>query len=83
LLIASETPIEAKSVRTCDGGLKVPEDLSVVGLDDILIAEYAQPALTTVAVPRTEIGKVAFEALWTMVTDPEAGAASFPWARGW
>jgi DNA-binding LacI/PurR family transcriptional regulator len=64
--------------RAYDGGLKVPEDLSVVGFDDILIAEYAQPALTTVAVPRTEIGKVAFEALWTMVTDPEAGGREFP-----
>ena len=63
--------------RAYDGGLAVPRDLSVVGFDDILIAEYAQPALTTVAVPRTEIGKVAFEALWTMVTDPAAGGREF------
>jgi LacI family transcriptional regulator len=54
-----------------DGGLRVPEDLSVVGFDDILFAEYTQPALTTVAVPRAEIGKTAFEALWTMLADPE------------
>jgi len=58
--------------RAYDGGLSVPEDLSVVGFDDILIAEYTQPALTTVGVPRTEIGKVAFEALWEMVTNPAA-----------
>ena len=51
--------------------LRVPEDLSVVGFDDILFAEYTQPALTTVAVPRAEIGKTAFEALWTMLSDPE------------
>ncbi len=54
-----------------DAGLRVPEDLSVVGFDDILFAEYTQPALTTVAVPRAEIGKTAFEALWTMLGDPE------------
>ena len=53
--------------RAYDGGLRVPDDLSVVGFDDILIAEYAQPALTTVAVPRTDIGRVAFEALWELV----------------
>lgn len=53
-----------------DGGLRVPQDLSVVGFDDILFAEYTQPALTTVAVPRAEIGKVAFQALWTMLSDP-------------
>ena len=57
--------------RAYDGGLRVPQDLSVVGFDDILFAEYTQPALTTVAVPRSEIGKTAFEALWTMLSDPE------------
>lgn len=54
-----------------DAGLRVPEDLSVVGFDDILFAEYTQPALTTIAVPRAEIGKTAFEALWTMLSDTE------------
>jgi len=57
--------------RAYDGGLQVPQDLSVVGFDDILFAEYTQPALTTVAVPRSEIGTTAFEALWTMLSDPE------------
>lgn len=56
--------------RAYDGGLRVPDDLSVVGFDDILIAEYTQPALTTVAVPRTEIGKAAFQALWAMMNNP-------------
>jgi len=57
--------------RAYAGGLSVPGDLSVIGFDDILFAEYTQPALTTVAVPRAEIGKTAFEALWTMLADPE------------
>lgn len=54
-----------------DAGLRVPEDLSVVGFDDILFAAYTQPALTTVAVPRAEVGKTAFMALLTMLADPE------------
>jgi DNA-binding LacI/PurR family transcriptional regulator len=57
--------------RAYDAGLRVPEDLSVVGFDDILLAEYTQPALTTVAVPRQEIGSLAFETLWAMMSDPE------------
>lgn len=57
--------------RAYDGGLRVPTDLSVVGFDDILLSEYAQPSLTTVAVPRQEIGRVAFQALWAMIADPE------------
>jgi LacI family transcriptional regulator, galactose operon repressor len=63
--------------RAYDGGLRVPEDLSVVGFDDILFAEYTQPALTTVAVPRTEIGRVAFQALWTMMADPDMAGREY------
>ncbi|AOM42909.1 DNA-binding transcriptional regulator CytR [Xenorhabdus hominickii] len=37
-------------------GLKLPEDLSVVGFDDLDLAQYSEPALTTVAQPRYEIG---------------------------
>lgn len=63
--------------RAYDAGLRVPENLSVVGFDDILFAEYTQPALTSVAVPRTDIGKVAFDALWEMMADPELAGREF------
>jgi LacI family transcriptional regulator len=52
-------------------GLRLPAELAVVGFDDIVFSEYTQPALTTVAVPRKDIGVIAFEALWTMINDPE------------
>ena len=57
--------------RAYDAGLRVPQDLSVVGFDDILLAEYTQPALTTVAVPRQELGRLGFETLWTMLSDAD------------
>src|ERR1700733_14711014 len=63
--------------RAYDGGLRVPEDLSVVGFDDILFAEFTQPALTTVSVPRIEIGRVAFQALWTMMADPSSAGREY------
>jgi DNA-binding LacI/PurR family transcriptional regulator len=63
--------------RAYHGGLCVPDDLSVVGFDDILIAEYTRPALTTVLVPRVEIGKMAFQALWAMLNDPIAGGQEY------
>lgn len=63
--------------RAYDGGLRVPQDLSVIGFDDISFAEYTQPALTTVAVPRSEIGKIAFQALWTMLADPALNGREF------
>jgi len=38
-------------------GLSVPEDVSVAGFDDILIAEYAPVPLTTMRVPTYQIGR--------------------------
>ncbi len=63
--------------RAYDSGIAVPRDLSVVGFDDIIFAEYTQPALTTVAVPRTEIGKMAFQALWSTIAHPERAGKEF------
>jgi DNA-binding LacI/PurR family transcriptional regulator len=46
-----------------DRGLRVPEDVSVTGFDNILLAEYCFPALTTVHIPRDRIGHLCFLAL--------------------
>lgn len=50
-------------------GLRVPEDVSVVGFDDILFAELTDPPLTTIALPRNEIGRAAVEALLHTITN--------------
>lgn len=64
--------------RAHDANLRVPEDLSVVGFDDILMAEFTQPALTTVAIPRSEIGRTAFQALWEMLDESKKDAGAEP-----
>jgi LacI family transcriptional regulator len=45
-------------------GLRVPEDISIVGFDDIAISAFTQPALTTVKLSREEIARLAFRALY-------------------
>lgn len=40
-------------------GLKVPHDLSIIGFDNISLAEFCDPPLTTVAQPRFDIGREA------------------------
>ncbi len=45
------------------GGLRVPQDLSVVGLDDIDFAEFTLPALTTIRLSRADLARAAFDAL--------------------
>lgn len=44
-------------------GLRVPEDISVVGCDDILLSAYTRPGLTTVDVLREELAAAAFQSL--------------------
>jgi len=43
--------------------LRVPEDISVVGFDDIDFSQYTQPPLTTIRLPRTEVAEKAFDTL--------------------
>lgn len=44
-------------------GLRIPEDLSIVGFDDLEWAEYVSPALTTVRQPLAEMGRMAVSLL--------------------
>lgn len=44
-------------------GLKIPDDISIIGIDDIEIAAYLKPALTTIHVPKMELGRIAVKIL--------------------
>ena len=44
-------------------GLKVPQDISVIGFDDIRFSRYMDPPLTTVAQPKDELGREAMNLL--------------------
>jgi LacI family transcriptional regulator len=55
-----------------EAGLRVPADVAVVGFDDIPIARFVSPPLTTVSVSISELGRRAFELLLEAVENPSA-----------
>jgi LacI family transcriptional regulator len=52
-----------------EAGLGVPEDVSVIGFDDIPAAAYNYPALTTIKQPLREMGRLAAEHLLKRITN--------------
>jgi DNA-binding LacI/PurR family transcriptional regulator len=54
-----------------DAGLTCPGDISVIGFDDILIAEYFNPRLTTVRQPLRKMGVAAAELLIKRIQSPD------------
>jgi LacI family transcriptional regulator len=54
-----------------EAGRRVPEDVSVVGFDDILSAAYCTPSLTTVRQPLFEMGKRGAQILLERIGNPE------------
>lgn len=51
-------------------GLHVPEDIAMVGFDDIEVASMVHPALTTISQAKEQMGRVAGEALVQLIDDP-------------
>jgi LacI family transcriptional regulator len=49
--------------------LRIPEDIAIVGCDDIALAAFTNPSLTTVAQPKHEMGAVAVDMLVGRIAD--------------
>src|SRR6516165_5679156 len=54
-------------------GLRVPEDCSVIGFDDVPMAELATPSLTTIRQPMEAMGRYAAEAVTDQISSGEGG----------
>ncbi|MBQ9007844.1 MAG: LacI family DNA-binding transcriptional regulator [Clostridia bacterium] len=55
-----------------DSGLRIPDDISVVGYDDIFMAKYMIPSLTTYHAPMDQIAGKAVELLKKKIDEPES-----------
>jgi len=52
-------------------GVRVPQDVSVIGFDDTILARYFSPSITTLSKPRFEMGKVAAQLLSDLLAGGE------------
>ncbi|EHE9874518.1 DNA-binding transcriptional regulator CytR [Escherichia coli] len=57
-------------------GLKVPDDLSIIGFDNIDLTQFCDPPLTTIAQPRYEIGREAMLLLLDQMQGQTVGSGS-------
>lgn len=70
-LFASNDLIAIGCYQACrEKGVRIPEDISVIGFDDISSAEHLSPRLTTIRQPIYEIGHTAVEMLLSLINDP-------------
>lgn len=57
-----------------DHGLAVPRDISLVGFDDLLIASYTHPPLTTYRQPMVELGRQAMKSILDLLAGSDSGS---------
>jgi LacI family transcriptional regulator len=57
-------------------GMQVPRDVSVIGFDDIVGAEFHVPSLTTIRQPLKRMGRLAAKILLERIADPEKKVAA-------
>jgi len=73
LVCASDDLALAIMKRLQDNGARLPDDLAVVGWDDVMAARYVSPALTTVRQPIRDLGRLAVEQLQARIAGQPAG----------
>ncbi len=60
--------------RLRESGLKIPQDMAVIGFDDIQIASMIRPALTTIRQPIYDIGKTGMQTLLNIINGTQQKA---------
>ena len=67
-IVCSHDNLAYATILKCkELGYKIPEDISIVGFDDIPIAAYTSPPMTTIRQDRVQLGKSAFNALSSLL----------------
>ncbi len=73
IFVASDTMAVGAMRALRNAGLQVPEDVAIVGFDDVPFAARANPPLTTIRQPIQRMGFLAVETLLDLIEHPESG----------
>lgn len=67
MICANDEMAVGLQITLQERGIKIPEQISIIGFDDILITRYLQPTLSTISHPKFELGYLAFEYLMKLL----------------
>jgi len=56
-----------------DNNYKIPDDMSIIGIDDIILDQYVEPALSTIKIDKVEMGKSAIDLLIKKIENEKTG----------
>jgi LacI family transcriptional regulator len=76
IFVASDTMAIGALKALRQAGRRIPEDVALVGFDDVPIASAVEPALTTIRQPISRLGSLAAELVLNMAEDPSEEQAS-------
>lgn len=71
IFVASDVVAMGVMTSIREHGLKIPEDIAMVGFDDVLMARYVDPPLTTIRLPATEMAHYAIEMVVQLINGKE------------
>jgi LacI family transcriptional regulator len=79
-IICSSGLVALGALRVLDQtGVDVPEQMSIIGFDDVPFAEFVNPPLTTIHIPRRDLARLAVTTLRALIETPPEHAARSSW----
>lgn len=77
LLCGNDVIAQGALYAAQNAGLRIPDDISIIGIGDFKGSEDLEPALTTISIPAHDIGTIAGEAFTCMITEGETEPLKF------
>ena len=71
LVCGNDTIAQGVICAAAQLGIRIPEELAIIGFDDLLYSQFFNPPLTTVHQPYEEFGRLAYEYVIRKLAEPD------------